>query len=228
MKTYTEHDIIRFLDGEMPAGEREEFEKDFLENETLRRQVGEYRTVVEGIRDHDLLEARKQVSQFEAGRKKPIRQWLKIAAAVSILVTAGLVLIVGQDPVYDEFFSPYPNVAQSRGQAPGAFDLAMLAYTEGSYSDAASQLALLKNQNDTVTFYLAGARLFAGEPVVSEAHLRRILENQGPFRQQAEWLLVKALLDQEKNEEAIALLESIAGEPSHSYHEDAGKLRDIL
>lgn len=214
MKDYSTEDIVRYLDGRMPENEKKAFEQTASENAALRDQVESYQSLIAGIQDKVMQDVREEVGSYEKGSSF---RWLRYAAAISILAVLGLYLIFIQEPVYDKYFTPYPNIATLRS-SPGEMDAALQAYSEGKYTEAARSLEVLGNKSDTADFYLASARLFSGESETAEADFKRLLTQTETFREQVQWYLVKSLLDQGKKQEAREQLQVILSDPGHSFY----------
>jgi len=227
MNEYSEHDIIRYLDGEMTIDEKTAFEQDMRENESLRRETGEWQRVITGLRDKELRETRAMVGRFEKQSNAKPFPYLKIAAAVILLFTIGMFIYQWKPSDYTNYFEPYPNVVQTRGLPAGALDATMQAYTEGNYEKAIAGLVRME-KTDTISFYLGNAYLFNDQPDLAEEYLSRVEHTGSVFSQQAQWLRVRALLDQDKKEEAASLLETIESDTSHSYQEAAAQLYEDI
>ena len=149
-------------------------------------------------------------------QSSPKNQWLKIAAAVLILITGtiAIVSLTGDEEVtFAALYRPYPNILQDRASTASTLDNALAAYQTGDYEKAAVLLEQIRQPSDTVHFYKGMSYLSQGAFDNGISSFTSIDSSNTIFTQQLNWYLAISYIGKRQPEKAIRQLEMIkAGE----------------
>ncbi|MDH3652190.1 MAG: hypothetical protein OEQ53_21055, partial [Saprospiraceae bacterium] len=187
-----------------------------IENRTLlKSQLKE----IEGSQ-RDQLSAPGKRSAKEIG----FRNWLSIAAAVALLLVAGILIFRNQEP--DHFashFDPYPSIINpvlKGGQNSNELTArAMQAYQNQKYEDALNHLEEMMTQNDTLLFYKANMLLSLERFPEALPILQKLTGHQNRFVQESAWYEALTLLGLKRKDEVVSLLKEIIQDTEHPYAE---------
>lgn len=225
--------VQRYLDGDMSADERAEFEKELPQDPALRRLTATYQGLATGIRHHARLEAWEKIQQLEETHADDTivvadsrrNTWL-YAATVSILLLAFgslyLFNIGGNtaEVLFEEHFTPYPVLAHAPVRSvETAVTLEERAFSAYSNEDYAQAVALLEKINEgeedpLIMFYLGNAYLSAGEVEKAIPLFEKVLQRQTALSPQAQWYLGLGYLARGDREGARGVFEALAADTS--------------
>ena len=235
MKTEEKYDLIeKYLEQRMSAEERQKFEQAMIDNPAIKEEIELHRQVtatLKGEKVHELRSVLKAVDKNWGAEKKEqkgvartinFRRVIAIAATVLLMVMSYQFFFTSGGPVSNEQlfadnFQPYQMLLSQRGLSEGEKNIvlenAISAYSKGNYQSAASFFQQL-SQNDptdiSYQFYLAVAQLGAKENDTSINLFQNIISTEGhPFKEQSQWYLALAYLQNGDNENARKTLSEI-------------------
>lgn len=108
--------LRRWISGDITAQEERELERAAIEDEFLRESLAAYRSQAAADHSHSLAKLRKQLPKTKA--KAPVRRlrpWMRIAAAVALLIVAGWSVFQTQK-LTDKSMAVAQNEAQEEPQ----------------------------------------------------------------------------------------------------------------
>lgn len=224
--------IQRYLDEEMSAPEKQEFEARLSQKESLRERVEEYRIIAQGIHYYGEQEGWKKIQELEAEAElnysgsdtQPIMtKWLYWGIAASLLLLMICFPIYWQQDelryarLFEKHFEAYQALGgATRGSSERTFVLpeAFEAYYEKKYSQAITLFIKASQQEDRpyIWLYLGNAYLGNDQPTEAIQALERVLEYDRVDQRtllRTHWDLGLAHLKLNHREEAIREFEMI-------------------
>lgn len=208
-------EIERFILGEMSSEEKGAFEERIITNQELRREVNLQRSLQATIEIDSWI---KNKENSKVNRK--LIPLLKYGIAASVVFILGLLFWLqpwnsesSSGDLYTAYFYPDPGLPVPMSSTDSyQFDDGMVSYKEEKYKEAQdiwSKLAQAQS-TDTLTFYLAMAKLNQKEFESSSQLLDQILEDpNSEFYQKALWYRSLIYLKEDKKESAIQLLDNL-------------------
>jgi hypothetical protein len=161
-------------------------------------------------------------------RKIPLQRILAIAASI---VLVGIIAINLLKPagsgLYDEYYSPYPDMLSTRSINDAEINRAMEAYNSGSYAESADLLEAIESSDALVLLYLGIARMESNK-LEEAVNTLLPLSTDERVGQQAQWYLALTYLKQGSEEAAKSVLRKIASDDSHYKQEEAIALIDKM
>jgi hypothetical protein len=156
------------------------------------------------------------------------RRWPYAVAAVLLLLLIPTLMLLrgGDDALFNEYFSPYSDVATGRDSDDPAFLAAMEAYNAADYSAALphfNQFLSAAPTDQDGLFYGGIAELAAGSPAIAIQRLEQLRGRQGIFQTAATWYIALAQLKSGSRHRARSMLEELVATPN-SYEERAREL----
>lgn len=221
--------IERYLNNTMSQQERDAFEKLIHENEDLKAQFEEVKTIILGIETqtlkeqlndfHSDLESHETVKQNTKVRRLSFQ---KIAIAASIIIALGLFWIFAETPnqkLYADFFVPDPGLPTTMSSTNNyTFFDAMVNYKQGDYKTAIEKWKVLEKKsasNDTLTYFLGVANLANGHTENAISYLEKTKDfNASVFKNDTYYYLGLAYLKNNQVEKAISHLKMSTAENS--------------
>ncbi len=222
--------LIRYLDGQLPAGEKEELEARLVSDEALRQRLTSLRVAIQAVEQFGTMQTVQAVhtemmKELKAPQKttvvsfgKTLRYTVAIAASLVILFMGVRFYQAAQlspDKIYNESFVDF-NVSSARGNESG------LSETEKQY---------LQKQYEAVTAGIRSLNLNAKDSLLiglSYLQMGRIAQAIGFFQplaftandyqQDAEFYLALSYLKNRSYNKALPLMEKIKNDPAHLYH----------
>ncbi|MET0465775.1 MAG: tetratricopeptide repeat protein [Chitinophagaceae bacterium] len=214
--------IEQYLSGNLSAGQHYAFEARMNSDPSLQAKVQQVQTIAVGIKESALEQKLQQFHQQLPKRiNTPVRKnhsrvyWLSAAAAVALLIVAGLFISRSKsdgEKLFAHYFEADPGLATTMGSSTGyEFNLGMIQYRSGKFKEAvAVWTPLLKERplNDTLN-YFTGLAFLSLEQADSAVHfLKQTLSlSNTSFQSDANWFLALSLLKQDKTAEAISFLQ---------------------
>lgn len=238
--------IEHFLQDELNDAERTEMEKLLHEDDEFRKAFEEYQLLVEGIKyagRNSLMDTFKSIEERNYRNKpaqKPVRSlrkyYIGLAASIALLLISymGVERFYFKTPekVAASFFEPYPvlvgGTTRSADEERSSLELAMQLFETEKFVDAIKILERLDTENqELVNFYLANAYQATGAYNRSITVYRQIIDENGVFKEQAEWYLALAYLSTEQLDLAKDQLVSIKNSGG-DYAEKANKVLNSI
>lgn len=211
-----------YLAGDIEAGAVLDVDGNPLSEGALDQAVVEYEDVVIHL-EGAALKSRLQEMQIPAvstPEKRSYRLWYAAAAALLLLITAGLIWQnTSKAPAFDDYFNHFDQLVSFRGEAESAAAKGIEAYSRENYQSAFELLGSLNEPklNDELKFYLAVSALGSGhidEAIAFFEELGNTKTNK--YYQQTRWYLALAYWQNGQVNKAVLLLQGInAGEFEH-------------
>ena len=252
----SDNEIQRFLEGDLSPEELKEFEQKLSQDPDLAREVRDYERLVMGLEAAGLDDFRSEVKGWEAGyhakhgpdreggkddnKVIPITRYIPIAAAVALLLFAGIYFYLNRSAapqtLYATYYAPYPDMLTDRGDTTiNKSGRSMLLAGIEAYNTENFQLAIdnlqayLKAEPDQkgVALYLAISQMELNRFEAAEESFKTAREDP-VFRQQAEWYEGLSNLKAGNLPKSKAIFKDIAENPSHYRQEDARRLWNSL
>lgn len=162
------------------------------------------------------------------------RQWLAVAASLLLLLAAAWwwTQLPTAEPLgpatFAANFSPHRNLAVNitrAGDGNTPEEAAYAAYEAAQWDEAAMAIAALP-PSLLHDFYLAQIELQQQATEKAIQRLEKLVASDFPLREEAEWYLALAFMQQNQGEKARPWLERIAAAPEHPFREEASSLMD--
>lgn len=239
------YDLIeRYLDQQLSASERSDFEQKLENDPALREELELHQQLAEtlgGTEVHQFraeLKAINQKWQAPATEKKvrsiAFRRIAAIAATVLILLLAYQFLKTpathAPEALFASNFEPYNMVMNQRASLPTLVAEAASAYEAAAYENAAKAFRQLEaeNQGEVVfQFYLAISELALDNSAQAIPLLKEIIRQDHPlFAEQSRWYLALAYLHNGDIELTKSQLQKI--QPEEFQYPAAQKILDQL
>ena len=169
-------------------------------------------------------------------------QWWKVAAAVVVLLLPiSFWLLISSGPnteeLMTEYFAPYPGtpIVRDSGSAFNeVWQNGMQLYKQQSYEKAIPLLDSAHRLSPSLAtlsqFYRAQCYLSLDPPNLENAQklLEPMVEEKGPYFNQARWYLALVYLGQGKEKQAASLFQKISEAPDAYNKGEAAKILDQL
>lgn len=229
--------LIRYLDGELPPGQRSELEKRLRTDAALRERLTNLQVAVQAVLQMGAAETVQSVHaemmQELKGRQKarvvPLRKVVRysLAVAASILVLfAGVRLYqaaqLSPDGLYADAFVDF-SVSAARGDNGNASEIEK-HYGQKAYASVITDTRSLRlAAKDSLLVGLAYLQL--EKPDRALAFFGPLSQSPNNFQQDAEFYLSLAHLKNKSYGKALTLMQTIKKNPAHLYH---GQIDDDL
>lgn len=223
--------ILKYLDGEVTGEEKQMFEKELMENGSLKQTFNLVKDVNSTIADDNLLSYTAKLKQTQDKVNKennskpkinltPLRI-LAVASAIIILVILAFyysnTLKPSNEKVFAQFYQRYEADIITRSSEPAdGNDLinAIQLYDKGNYTGAISRFeAIIKNDATNTA-----ARFFIGVSFIETKNYSKAIENlkmvinqnDTVFMEHAEWYLALCYVKTNQTSQAYSILKKIA------------------
>ena len=173
-----------------------------------------------------------QISRQTTRKRDTKVKWLRplaIAASILILITAGNILLNKQslsDFAFEMIHQDYlqhPGFNKGAGQTDETRTSGVEAFVNREFSEAATLFESINEKNEEDRFYLALSLLYSADYLSAINQFKEIQKNSdNRFRQETNWFLSLALIQNDQLEEASTILGEIGLDEWH--HEDAQEL----
>lgn len=227
--------IEQYLGGDLPAAERDKFDRLLQADQALRSELLLHQELHDALGNQELRSFEKLVRQAgEDYIKKnefetpgpPIKYW-QMAAAVLVLLVAGigLYLATHREPdaeqLFAAYFTPYEVPGNLRSEETSvtsqvSFSEGLSSYSKGQFQEAVVHFneAVKENPDQMMAVFLRGVSyLHIGNVKLAEEDLKAVIADKNNlFSDQAKWYLALNYLKQERLEEAKSLLEELSKE----------------
>jgi hypothetical protein len=226
--------ILKYIDGEISAAEKDDFENQLLTDPILNQRVEQFRKAKEAIRYYGLQnkvaaigeEWKNSTAEQEMAKRKKVF-FLNKAARYSLAVAASIIVIfilvntfwfsaVTPDSIYRDMYVDY-SISSSRS-VNNALTTVEQAWEKAAYAQviAIGRKTLLKPR-ERLLYGLAHLKLNKSTEA-SNIFLGILQENDNPFRQDAEFYLALSYIKSGEYKKAHRLLTGIYNDPRHLYH----------
>jgi tetratricopeptide (TPR) repeat protein len=158
----------------------------------------------------------KEIHNYSISRRshRINRKFYCSFAALFVLALVSVIYLLNKKPSYEplfaEYFRPYPNmIPLVRGEeSAGKLESAMIEYERENYKECLRILNNLldrKPDNDTVNFYIGISSLCLNDPTSAISYLQKVTDNKkSDLIDQAAWYIGLAYLKEKKIEAAKA------------------------
>ena len=198
----TQLDIFdSYVHNEMASKDRDQFDERLKEDEQFRQSFENYKKAVEAIKIKGFSEELKQI-RADRKEKNQVINWKlygSIAASLLILISGYFIFqndqpVISNEYMYDEYYTPYPNINAMRGtEKLSELEIALNYYTNQNYQEAISHFQLSEKGQDTTKFYLALSYLSLKNGELALQELNRI-SKKSIFEPQVNWYKCLAFL----------------------------------
>ncbi len=225
----------RYLNKEMNAAERLEFDTRLNDDAAFRTQFEETKAIILGIESaslkveldkfHEEIGAEKsdKISDLnsENNSKSFIKKLIPYSIAASIILALGLFLYTNQTPtnakLFGSHFTPDPGLPTKMGTTSDfEFYDAMVDYKRKEYDTAINKWEKLQQkdtQNDTLNYFIGVSYLAKGDAVNAEKYLENATKNsKGFLENDTYYYLGMAYLKADNSEKAKATFEKCGSE----------------
>jgi predicted Zn-dependent protease len=234
-----------YIQNKMNDLDRKVFEKELAEDPDKKERFEQHKEVIQIIEiaslkeQLDRLEHKVDQEKKSSSQKKskvinlfPRAQMIGIAASLTILIVAAVWIFYPSQNNSDHFaFRKYyqkdPGLPTTMGVSDQiTLDQAMLLYKQNNYQEALQAFETLLNEtpNDTVQYYYAMSLMELDQFAEAEKTLRKLELKSSNLQQRRDWYLIMALLQLNREDEAIELVNEIIDQEQHLYKNDAKRL----
>ena len=234
-------DIEAYLAGNMDEPSIRLF-KQRLENDHVLRQ--EYALYTASLKVAEIMaydELGNQLTEQQPSRLKPtsfaVRKFLSLAAGVLFLVVAGLSWWAntrfGQDElITSNYMAPNLSAVRSTNDGQDPLQTAYMHFYKSEYDQAILILKEVLNNKDAsrnATWLLAHVYLKNEQATEAIPLFEEIIASDHPeLKYNAQWHLMLACLQLEKEKQAFLILETILSQKDHPYAPKAKRLKNKL
>lgn len=233
--------IDRYLRDELSGSEKVTFEQRLEKSPEFRQEVEDMKISQEVIRSYALREEIKSIrkamldeNESEPRISKPAPSFrfyaVSIAASFLLLVMALGVFQVSSisgDGLYAEKAMMYQTETSRSGDESTAISAEQQAYDyydQGNYQQYIESYEVLPSASQKAMFLAGNAYLELGNSEKAITAFRDVMEknaqtSEKQFQEDAEYYLSLALVKNGDYEQARSLMEAIAGDSTHKYHE---------
>lgn len=191
--------VERYLNNEMTAAERLEFDARLIEDAIFNTEFEETKAVILGIESaalkeeldifHTEISAKKTGVNSETNSRNFARKLIPYSIAASIILAIGLFLYTNQTPTNDKlfaaYFTPDPGLPTKMGSNNNfEFYDAMVDYKRKEYDTAIKKWKTLQQydtENDTLNYFIGVSYLAKGDGMNAEKYLQNAIENSAGF-----------------------------------------------
>jgi len=233
--------IEEYLEGDMSREERERFEQDLKSNPLLAEEFELYQSIGKGINEHYAADELKHKlknldEELDRGdtKKPPIPlypyRWLAAAAVVIVLMISGIVIYqtyyaTSLDKIALHYWEEDRGLPVLMG-SQNTLDNAMNLYKEKRYDESLRELEhLLANHSgsDTLNYY-AGVVNFKLNKYFDAMKYFSVVPTTSTFKESAEYREALSNLMLGNKETASGILQKIASNNAHLYHQQAKEI----
>jgi tetratricopeptide (TPR) repeat protein len=232
--------IERYLSSEMPAAEKENFEREITLNEELYTELKLSMSIDESLKREDIVEFRKKLAFVMKEHKKqeneipvvrlhPGRFW-SAAASLIILAVLGSTLYFSHsggnttESLFKQYYNSENLIDVTRSGDANIVE-AVIKFQEKDYQLAArlfKQILEKDNNNIACWFYFGIASIETENYKQAEKAFNHIIsDNQNLYVEHAEWYLGLSFLKSAQPEKAKSQFEKISKETDNFHRQDA-------
>lgn len=203
-----------YLAGDIEAHEVLDAHGNTVSKESLELAIDEYRDIVIQLEGAAFKEQLKDISASVNPRpeKQNLRLWYAVAAAVLVLVTAGIIWQnMNKPPVFEDYFGHFDQLVSLRGENNSAAE-GIEAYSDRDYGKAFDLLSAVEESELSVElkFYLGVSALGSSQVKEAISVFEEIgIERPNKYYQQTRWYLGLAYWQNGQLDKAVETLESI-------------------
>lgn len=204
--------------------------------ENLEEKIDWVKSIPLAFELEDVRAQIKAIADTDAKEETPVislnsRKW-RLGIAASVLLVA-IVLWLNRDTADINssfgFQDPGIPVVMSETENYPLYD-ALTYFGEGDYDTAISKLESLNDRtSDTVRYYLGASYYYNDENEKALPFLQEIADEQSSvFSERAEWLLIMHAVQENRNTEALQMLDQIKQNSDHLFYDRANALSKEL
>lgn len=236
--------IDRYLDSEMTAAERLEFDTKLNVDPIFKGLVDEVRQLRLGIESAVLKEQLNdfheemvpvrtlETSQTNSNKKSKIRSLIPLSIAASVVAAIGIFMFMNQGSANEKLFAKHfkadpglPTVMSTSNQFE--FYDAMVSYKQENYAEAIEKweaILPIKPENDTLNFYLGVSYLAEGNIKKASQFFDETLKNsESIFTENAYYFSALAEIKNGNIENAKTLLKKSGSQKSNALLKELNK-----
>ena len=222
--TYIFELIERYLANELSQAELKSFEDRLKSDKNLAQKVENQKLTHKAADIYAQLKTKEKVKkQFDLvakSRNNNRRNMLRIAAAILVLIIAGVALFVpanySNQALADENFEAYPDRITTMGSSSDEqLATAMKAYNEKDFEKAIDLFSDLPEgitQKDLVQLYLGISMMETNQLENAKTKFQQLIDASSPQADAAEWYLALAFLQNNEIENAKSSLKQIVAQ----------------
>lgn len=224
-----------YLSGEMPAGDKKQFEEKLRNDAGFHQQFELYKETTRLLEvkfsseTAAFMQNLKSISaeHFSAKTQKEVRvinfRPLYYAVAASVAIVFGLLFFNQGDPQYNDYSQHETAAFSQRGTADAQLAEAQNAFNAKDYEKAAAAFDKVPVLNPEETYFYAIALIETDRYPQAEALLKGLQSGTTAYKHKATWYLALSGLKQQKTAQCKALLRQI---PAGA--EDYQKAQELL
>jgi tetratricopeptide (TPR) repeat protein len=220
--------------------ERANFDKEVMMNNELATALREYKKLLIGLQTYGLKKKLNAIMDDEildaiepaTDVKSWTFRWIYVLIAVLIVTLAYFGIkennTVKEDKsgpaLYMANYYPDPGLPTQMGENEDfQFDVGMVEYKSGNYSEAIQQWSTLTDDRPEVRYYIGAAYHASGDKIKARDWLNRLKSDQD-YYDRAQWYLALISLESQNISETISHLNSIILLKESSYRTRAQEL----
>ena len=207
--------IDEYFDANTPESRKHEIEQIIgsLPHSDSRRILFELGTGIQYQEEEEDFRSRIRAIESSTAKSRPL--WFKIAASILLLISTSAILfnvLRGGQPnqkVFEKYYMPYDGVVSARSEAETSAS-GILAYKEGDYLVALSELAEIQNPSGQIKLVIASCYLSLEQWNEAIETLILIADTEGQMiRDNRDWYLAITYLRLDKVDKAYRLLSEL-------------------
>lgn len=230
-----------YLDDELSAEERQDFERQLLADPSLKKEFEEYAAMRQRYRHslaNEAADEKLRASLEDLGReffppsrqpKAPRRIWLLVTGLAAACVILMMLFYRPKDLFHQYFQPPLAAFTEKGNGEAGLLQQAERAFNAGDYARAGQYFdaVLTENPGDLqATFYRGLSHLGAGDPAAARGMLEPLALGASAFAEDAQWFLALSYL---REKDYAACRSELANIPQNSrWWEKAEALKQSL
>lgn len=216
----------RYLNGEMDAGERTEFESELSANAAFRKDLELYKSINKTMsgtpNENELRDTLQQMNKkyFAGGalvKKGSFGKWLAVAASLILLISIGFYFLFPVKPAAEKLYAEYAKHDVLNIEQRGSTTDSLATEAAGKFNDKKFIEALpllqqyLQQRPDDiqVKFSMAVCYLETGAYLDAEKIFSATATGKTAYAEAAQWYLVLTALKQKDIEKCKALAKNI-------------------
>jgi hypothetical protein len=215
--------IARYLEGDMEAGEKAEFEASLQTDAELQELAAKYRAIHQTLKmkiapdeqDKQVENTLKGMNQqyFKQTKTVSLKPYLKWLSVAAVLLIGLFVWAPWSSGLYEKYsFSKQMLVAERGTDNQAQLSKAAELYNKGDYAEARKILGkeyMFNPQSPLLTYYFAITLIETKQTYEARTLLKHLFEGQSVFKYDAAFYAALSLVKEDKREGAIQWLQKV-------------------